>query len=111
MLLAKKEQMLKATFTYAENATLKKSKIDELFGLISRINTPGEGGMEAISKLAKMYGKRNKAITRMIDSARNHPDGMELKLPFKGEDIYKYGVFPYQRGIFLKKAFVSTRSK
>ena len=40
-----------------------------------------------------MYGKRNKAITRMIDGAHSHLEGMELKLPFKGEDIYKYGVF------------------
>ncbi|PSB79842.1 hypothetical protein [Photobacterium damselae] len=100
--VSKKRTNAKGDFHVCRKCNTEKSKIDELFGLISRINTPGDGGMEAISKLAKMYGKRNKAITRMIDSARNHPDGMELKLPFKGEDIYKYGVF-LTKGEYFKK--------
>lgn len=100
--VSKQRTNAKGDFHVCRKCNTEKSKIDELFGLISRINTRGNGGVEAISKLAKMYGKRNKAITRMIDSGRNHPDGMELKLPFKGGDIYKYGVF-LTKGEYFKK--------
>ena len=100
--VSKKRTNAKGDFHVCRKCNSDKSKIDELFGLLSRINTPGEGGLEALSKLAKLYGKRNKAITSMIDSGRSHSDGVEVKLPFKGEDIYKYGVF-LTKGEYFKK--------
>ena len=92
----------KGDFHVCRGCNTEKSKIDELFGLISRINTPGCGGEEAISKLANMYGKRNKAVLSMMESGNEHPEGVEVKLPFKGEDIYKYGVF-LTKGEYFKK--------
>lgn len=92
----------KGDFHVCRGCNTEKSKIDELFGLISRINTPGNGGEEAISKLAQMFGKRNKAVLSMMESANEHPEGVEVKLPFKGGDIYKYGVF-LTKGEYFKK--------
>ncbi|MEM5505174.1 hypothetical protein WNY81_09945 [Shewanella frigidimarina] len=100
--VSKKRTNANGDFHVCRKCNTEKSKIDELFGLLSRVNTPGEGGIEAVSKLSKMFGKRNKAITKMIDSARNNPNGIELNLPFKGEDVYKYGVF-LTKGEFFKK--------
>lgn len=92
----------KGDFHVCRGCNTEKSKIDGLFGLISRINTSGSGGEEAISKLAKMFGKRNKAVLSMMESSNEHPEGVEVKLPFKGEDIYKYGVF-LTKGEYFKR--------
>lgn len=89
-------------FHVCRKCNTEKSKIDELFGLLSRINTSGSGGREAISKLAKMIGKKNKALLSMMDSAIKHPGRMQMKLPFKGEDIYDYGLF-LTKGEYFKK--------
>lgn len=102
----------KGDFHVCRKCNSEKSKIDELFGLLSRINAPGSSGREAISKLAKMVGKKNKTVLSMLDSATKHPDGMEVKLPFKGEDIYKYGLF-LTKGEYFKKhgSLLSTDNK
>lgn len=100
--VSKRRTNAQGDFHVCRKCNTEKSKIDELFGLLSRINTPGDGGLDAISKLAKMVGKKNKAVLSIIDSATKHPDGMEIKLPFKGEDIYKYGLF-LTKGEYFKK--------
>tara|TARA_R110001583_G_scaffold81459_3_gene217333 strand:+ start:51 stop:788 length:738 start_codon:yes stop_codon:yes gene_type:complete len=100
--VSKKRTNAQGDFHVCRKCNTEKSKIDELFGLLSRINTPDSGGREVISKLAKMVGKKNKAVFSMLDSATRHPDGVEVKLPFKGEDIYKYGVF-LTKGEYFKK--------
>jgi hypothetical protein len=100
--VSKKRTNAQGDFHVCRKCNTEKSKIDELFGLLSRINTPGNGGREAISKLAKMVGKKNKTVLSMMDSATKHPDGMEIKLPFKGEEIYKYGLF-LTKGEYFKK--------
>ena len=100
--VSKKRTNAQGDFYVCRKCNTEKSKIDELLGLLSRINTTGDGGREAISKLAKMVGKKNKAVLSMMDCATKHPDGMEIKLLFKGEDIYKYGLF-LTKGEYFKK--------
>jgi hypothetical protein len=79
-----------------------KSKIDELFGLLSRINVPGASGEEALIKLKKLADKGNKTVLKMIESTIEKPDWCEVRLPFRGEDIYKYGVL-LTKGEYFKK--------
>ncbi|HDM8172434.1 TPA: hypothetical protein P0E23_005104 [Vibrio harveyi] len=100
--VSKKRTNAQGDFHVCRKCNTEKSKIDELFGLVSRINSPGENGKEAVSKLAKMAGKGNKAILNMIANAQEAPGGFQIKLPFKGEDIYKYGVF-LTKGEYFKK--------
>ncbi|WP_354624331.1 hypothetical protein [Psychromonas sp. MME2] len=88
-------------FHVCRKCNTKKSRIDELFGLISRINSPNENGDIAVSKLAKMAGKGNNAVLKMIKSVKKTTEGIQLKLPFNGEDIYEYGVF-LTKGNILK---------
>lgn len=103
--VSKKRTNAQGDFHVCRKCNTEKSKIDELFGLLSRINTPGSGGKEALSKLRNMVGKKNKTLLSMMDSATKHPDGMEIKLPFNGEDIYKYGVFLTKGEHFKKMVF------
>ncbi|MFT2091502.1 hypothetical protein [Paraglaciecola sp. 2405UD69-4] len=89
-------------FHVCRKCNTEKSKIDELFGLLSRINAPGSSDGEAISKLARMVNKKNKTVLSMVNSATKHANGVEVKLPFKGGNIYKYGVF-LTKGEYFKK--------
>ena len=100
--VSKKRTNAQGDFYVCRKCNTEKSKIDELFGLLSRVNDPGGGGIEAISKLVKMVGKKNKAVLAMQDSATKHPEGIEIKLPFKGEDIYKYGLL-LTKGEYFKR--------
>ncbi len=100
--VSKKRTNAKGDFNVCRGCNTQKSKIDQLFGLLSRISAKGGGGDEAITEISKLYKKNDKRIRRMIDSASDFRGGKNLKLPFKGEDIYDYGVF-LTKGQYFKE--------
>jgi len=100
--VSKKRTNAQGDFHVCRKCNTEKSKIDDLFGLLSRINLTGESGEEAIAKLARMLSKGDKRIIAMLESAKQSPQGVEVRLPLKGEDVYKYGVF-LTKGEYFKQ--------
>lgn len=100
--VSKKRSNAQGDFYVCRKCNTEKSKIDALFGLLSRINTPGSGGLEAAEKLARMAGKGNKTLINMFNSHQKKAGGYEIQLPFKGKDIYNYGVF-LTKGEYFKR--------
>ncbi|MBV7316071.1 HNH endonuclease [Shewanella sp. NIFS-20-20] len=92
----------KGDFHVCRKCNTEKSKIDALFGLISRTTSTGDGAIEAANKLGRMAAKGDKAVINMIQTAKNSNGRFEVSLPFKGEDIYKYGVF-LTKGEYFKQ--------
>lgn len=89
-------------FHVCRKCNSEKSKIDALFGLVSRLNSSKKSAQEAAIKLSSMAKKGNKTVIRMMDTAEMKGDIVNVTLPFKGDDIYKYGVF-LTKGEFFKQ--------
>jgi hypothetical protein len=98
-----KRSNAKGDFHVCRKCNTQKSQIDDLFGILSRVNLSNESGKEAGLKLAKMASKGNKRVLAMMDNAKKKDEGVVIRLPFKGEDIYKYGVF-LTKGEYFKQS-------
>ena len=76
-----------------------KSKLDEMFGLLSRLCNNLD--KEAVKKI-KSRLKNNKKFINMFACAKRVEEGYSIKIPMTGKDIYKYGVY-LTKGEYYKK--------